>query len=455
MRGQIRGLLQGAENVQDGCNLIDTADGAMGEQMGILQRIRELTIQAYNDTYTQSDRLQIQKEVDAHLEELDRIAKQTEFNTQKILQGNKKTVTVTTEVIEPTEEYHYKSENIQTKKVIPDWLKKDCDMDLTLNNKRISSKVKQDTNDYVIINENKVDPSKPEIFYGPHDKVPIGFTGKIEELTDEMTDNYSAVVSFSSIADCKDKDELLAKLLDMAGVAIAYECATCDDRVQGFYFDSDDVMVRSINTLEDLDTNGPEREYKTISKDMQRINLQPYIEMVTKLELENKDKYDAGIHNNKTYEEYIKEKTEEIAKNIAKGIVKDITEKSPSDHFIRVTGDEDNPYNVVFYDFRDEGITETKLAGNAIGNAYINLSIQTQVKSEPQVIEHVNEEYHGLYIQAGANTDQGMIIDLPDTTLAALGLEGYNIFREGYCSAGKNEMYDPSLLEGETVRKLG
>lgn len=445
MRGQIRGLLRGSVNVQDGCSLIDTADGAMAEQAGILQRIRELTIQAYNDTYIQSDRLQIQKEVDAHLKELDRIAKETEFNTQKILQGNKKTVTITTEVIEPTEKFHYEYETIQTKKVIPEWFKKDCDMNLKKNNSRVGSNVKQDTSSYVIINENKVDPSKEEIFYGPKDKIPAGFKGKDGgEWTEGMDDNYSAVISFSTIANCKDKNELLEKLIDLAGVAIAYECSTCYDRAQGFYFDSDDVSVSSIYTLEDLDgkNNYNKYSYPHVSSDIQRINLQSYINMAG--ELLDEKAYNESVSTGKAYQDYLKEECGKIAGNI----VKEITGKSPSDHFIRVTGDENSPYNVIFYDFRDDGVTETNLAGNAIGNAYINLEIQKQVESKPEVIEHVNEEYSGLYIQAGANTDQGIIIDLPDTTLAGLGLEDYTVFREGYCSAGKNEMYDPSLLEG-------
>lgn len=447
MRGQIRGLMQGSENVQDGCSLIDTADGALAEQASILQRIRELTIQAYNDTYTQGDRLQIQKEVDAHLKELDRIAKETEFNTLKILQGNKKTVSVTTEVIEPEEEYHYETEIVTTKKVIPDWFKSTCDMNLVEKNSRVGNGVKQSLNDYVIINENKVDPSKPEKFYGPEDKIPAGFTGEYAGgWTEALTDNYSAVVSFEGIAECDNKNKLLERLGDLSGVALAYNCATCSSRAQGFYFDSDDVNVSSIYSLEDLDGKNKGVQYGYYygySNDLKRINLQSYINMAGKL-------YDEETYNEKngnsaiSYADYLKEEAGKIAKSIAK----EIAGKNPSDHFIRIISDEEHPYNVVFYDFREKGTTETDLAGDAIGNAYVDFIMQKQVKSEPVVVEHVDEEYHSLYIQVAANTDQGVDIDLPDTTLAGLGLEGYTVFREGYCSAGKNEMYDPSFLEG-------
>lgn len=451
MRGQIQGLTQGSENVQDGCSLIDTADGALAEQAGILQRIRELTIEAYNDTYTQSDRLQIQMEVDAHLKELDRIAKETEFNTLKILQGNKKTVSVTTETIEPEEGYHYETKIISTKKEIPEWFKKDCDMNLKENNDKVSEKAKQSLQDYVIINENKVDPSKPEKFYGPKDKIPAGFKGDyIREWTETLKDNYSAVVSFNGIADCNNKTSLLEKLGDLAGVALAYNCATCDSRAQGFYFDSDDVKVSYIHTLEDLDGKKKGDKYwggvSGYSNDLKRIDLQTYINLAGGL-YDNEEAYNENKGDStKTYAEYV----EETAKNIAKGIAGEIIKRNPSDHFIRVTDDEKNPYNVVFYDFREKDTTETTLEGDAIGNAYVDFAMQTKVENKPVVVEHVNEEYNGLYIQVAANTDQGVIVDLPDTTLAGLGLEGYTVFREGYCSAGKDEMYDPLFLEGAT-----
>ncbi len=446
MRGQIRGLTQGSENVQDGCSLIDTADGALAEQAGILQRIRELTIEAYNDTYTQSDRLQIQMEVDAHLKELDRIAKETEFNTLKILQGNRKTVSVTTEVIEPTEPYYYKSEIISTKKVMPEWFKKSCDMNLVEKNNRVKN-AKQSLQDYVIINENSTDPSKPEKFYGPKDKVPAGHENSyVREWTESLEDNYSAVVSFEGIAECNDKTTLLQRLGDLAGVALAYNCATCDNRAQGFYFDSDDLKVSRIDTLEDLDDkkHGVQYGYSSFAKDLKRIDLQTYINLAGGL-YDDEETYDKNKGDStKTYTEYL----QDAAENIAKGITGEIIQSNPSEHFIRITDDEDNPYNVVFYDFREKDTTETTLEGDAIGNAYVNFIMQTQVESKPTVVEHVNEEYHGLYIQVAANTDQGVMVDLPDTTLAGLGLEGYTVFREGYCSAGKNEMYDPSFLEG-------
>lgn len=88
MRGQIRGLTQASRNASDGISLVQTAEGALNETTNILQRMRELAVQSANDTNLNADREQIQKEVSALIEEIDRIANNTEFNEQKLLDGN-------------------------------------------------------------------------------------------------------------------------------------------------------------------------------------------------------------------------------------------------------------------------------------------------------------------------------------------------------------------------------
>jgi flagellin len=88
MRGQIRGLDKASSNSQDGISLIQTAEGALTETQSILQRMRELAVQAANDTNTDDDRTQIQNEIDQLTQEVDRIATSTEFNTKKLLDGS-------------------------------------------------------------------------------------------------------------------------------------------------------------------------------------------------------------------------------------------------------------------------------------------------------------------------------------------------------------------------------
>ncbi len=88
MRRQIRGLNRAVLNAQDGISMIQTAEGALNESHSILQRMRELAIQSSNDTLTSNDRLEIQKEVTQLRDDLDRIARNTEFNTKKLLDGS-------------------------------------------------------------------------------------------------------------------------------------------------------------------------------------------------------------------------------------------------------------------------------------------------------------------------------------------------------------------------------
>ncbi len=87
-RTQIRGLARASLNAQDAISFLQTAEGALNETHSILQRMRELSVQAANGVLTSSDREEIQKEVDQLGSEVDRIAKSTEFNTKKLLDGS-------------------------------------------------------------------------------------------------------------------------------------------------------------------------------------------------------------------------------------------------------------------------------------------------------------------------------------------------------------------------------
>ena len=88
MTSEIRGLNQAVRNANDGVSLAQTAEGAMQETGNILQRIRELAVQAANSTNTDSDRNSLNLEVQQLISEYDRIASETEFNGQKLLTGS-------------------------------------------------------------------------------------------------------------------------------------------------------------------------------------------------------------------------------------------------------------------------------------------------------------------------------------------------------------------------------
>lgn len=104
MRGQIRGLEQASENIQHGMSLLQTGDGAMNEIHSMLQRQRELLVQAGNDTNTPEDKALIDQEIQQLSDGITEIARNTEFNTIKILSDNMYTqylagpTTVTTDI---------------------------------------------------------------------------------------------------------------------------------------------------------------------------------------------------------------------------------------------------------------------------------------------------------------------------------------------------------------------
>ncbi|CAH2211913.1 flagellin N-terminal helical domain-containing protein [Tepidibacter aestuarii] len=88
MRAQINGLKTASRNSLDGVSLVQTAEGAMGEVHSMLQRMRELSVQAANGTAADSDRQAIQDEINQLTSEVNRIANGTEYNTRNILKGN-------------------------------------------------------------------------------------------------------------------------------------------------------------------------------------------------------------------------------------------------------------------------------------------------------------------------------------------------------------------------------
>jgi len=87
MRSQIRGMRRAAQNAEDGISFIQTSEGYLQEIQDILQRVRELAVQASNGIYTEEDRMQIQVEVSQLVDEIDRVASHAQFNGMNMLTG--------------------------------------------------------------------------------------------------------------------------------------------------------------------------------------------------------------------------------------------------------------------------------------------------------------------------------------------------------------------------------
>lgn len=88
MKSQIKSINRAKFNAQDGVSMLQTAEGGLSETESIIQRMRELAVQASNDTLTSSDRLEIQKEIGQLRTSINDLSKSTEFNTKKLLDGS-------------------------------------------------------------------------------------------------------------------------------------------------------------------------------------------------------------------------------------------------------------------------------------------------------------------------------------------------------------------------------
>lgn len=88
MRAQIRGLNMAAKNIQDGISLVQTAEGALNETHAMIQRMRELSVQASSDTLTDYDRKLLDLEFQELKKEIQRTSRDTEFNTNNLLNGD-------------------------------------------------------------------------------------------------------------------------------------------------------------------------------------------------------------------------------------------------------------------------------------------------------------------------------------------------------------------------------
>ena len=99
MRAQIRSLDQASRNADDGESIIQTVDGSLAEIQKVVQRLRELSVQAASDTYVIDDRDSMQKEMNSLMDEIDRIASTTEFNGKGLLDGSSSRATTSTNYI--------------------------------------------------------------------------------------------------------------------------------------------------------------------------------------------------------------------------------------------------------------------------------------------------------------------------------------------------------------------
>ena len=265
MRKKIKGLERGMENVQDGISLCQVADGALNEVTDIIQRVRELSIQAYNGTNSKSDRQIIQDEVDQCIEELDRTFETTKFNEVYIFHDGSR---VQGETFHP--ESHIVKDHVRTLKDIPSWLK--------INDESIAPDVhpkiekhpgyltgqKQYSDGIMKQDFEYGDKKYIKLYFGDdhgttadgyrwagdfikndigteaynalmtpgnpfHDYITnhLDTSGSYTGWTDTVTDNVSAKLDFSELTKMTTASDLYNRLTELVGVELDFPCGTC------------------------------------------------------------------------------------------------------------------------------------------------------------------------------------------------------------------------------------
>lgn len=396
MRWQIRGLKKCDQNIQDGISLLQTADGGMDEIASMLHRMRELTVQGLNDTNTKEDVQAIQAEIDALVDEIDSIAEKTTFNTLPLLQGDMEHVTEQT--ITTTTESKVVKMRIYDNSILPEWVKVN-DVPVDPTNGITAGKMIQ-SNPYIDANTKQVEKA---VKYEPDPANPGQYIAK-SNWTENMADNYAAVIDFSGLANINGTTDYPADI-DMNG----------DGTVDG----SDVIPVSNVwLELNKLVNSGFSTKCCTCSE--------AYGVLFTTKDAESEIDH-SSYNASDTVRIYIDDLLEKAAddpqsgKDIAEALVQKILDQrgNKMDHFTRYEKDAAVPGKLVVYDFRDN---EPDIAGSAV-YADFPLVKTKEVTIPAQTLNFTYLEVDdGLMIQTGAKKDDAIAIHLDNTTAGANGL---------------------------------
>lgn len=424
MRRQIRGLMQGSDNIQDGISLVQVADGAMGEVVDILQRINELSVKAYNDTNTQEDREYIQGEVTHLIKEIERIADITTFNEIEVLKGNP-TKTVK---IEADQTYiGYFEETVERE--VPEWLKSGIDDKLEHHD---YTGLTQDTSGWMFkattfdADGNITDG----LYYGPVDAGKMyGVYTYGGSWTDTLNDNPTAKISFSELAKCDDAVTLYGNMLNLLGCAIGVPCGTCDNTYYGIGFAGE---VDGFAAYPGYYTNSAGKQVNIgarldvstwkgfVNNAGENVNCFDKIKELVKAHQEDTSLTDS---EKKAQAQTL---AEEIAKKLCAKTYEMITNVTEyKNHFDRALTD--GVYDIIVYDYRDDA----KLASLNAADANVNISAVGTVKIPYSYLVSGTEVEmeEPLWIVCSAQSPDRIPIDLPLLTAEALGITGYDVAR--------------------------
>lgn len=454
LRWQVRGLNKGKQNIQDGISLVQTAEGALNEVHAILQRVRELSLQAYNDTNTRSDREAIQTEIDHCIAEIGKIATDTTFNTKHILQGNPGELV---KVTEDTPSFY----TVRTPTIIekPNWLIVDSKMEVHSSyNQAPGSKdgiMKQTQPDGTIWYYGAKNPSITDaIWYGD---TPQGIAEGYGNpgWNNTIADNATAKVDFSNLLNASNPEDLFFNLFSLLGTQLRFPCGTCSYDYQGVFFSgSVSSVILGDDAVADTDVYPIDRySHKPVNLSSGQLAFTDsqgntfkgtgFFELISNVKY-IQEQTDDAMNPIMTDAQKLAQ-TRELADFIAKNL-RDRTFNAldTSYHFDRVVKSAGDDYSLIMYDFRDSNRTtaSTSMDSNVITKGEANVGIKIDAIKPGQTVWAEKP----LIIMAGALSSSYLTINLPDLAAVEHGLKGYSVSRydevEHYSTAYAAKMND-------------
>ncbi len=453
MRRLIRGLHKGSENITEGISLIKVADAALGEITDMLQRVNELSVQAYNGTNTPQDRQAIQAEVDQLLAEIGRTGETTTYNEIQILKWEPfftrevqvtKDQIITLPVTVPME-----------KKKLPDWLDKKVDNDLQVGN--YTGPKKQDTTETMVTIkrdnlgniERNSDGTAKYIYYGPNygnhydrDRFDAEHAGS---WTESLNNNATAKVSFAGLKDFTNFSDLYSGLVDLLGSGFGIPCGTCRAYEYGLAFTgtTDGISVKEIapyygsRSTPTLDLSGLKVFQDSEGK---AVNCFEKI----------KDTLKQMTEDGKTEAEQSAE-AQKLADEIAQALCKEAYrlmsgDQETKDHYTKSF--QDGAYDIVVYDYRDDSALTWEHAADSTVRKWSQASMTYPADVLESGTWGTVDIPHDLYIVCSAQDSDDIPIKLPFISLEKLGIADYNVANYVRTEKYSND-YQKKLAEWE------
>lgn len=482
MRRQIRGLNKGGTNIQEGISLCQIADGALGEVTSILQRMRQLSIQAYNGTNSKSDRACIQDEIDNCLDGINEIQERTKYNELYVLKNNGRSDLDGLQKVWVDTSYTVtKGRWIPEARLKPDWLQLNEGKDNTINH--FYSDFTQDTNDSGIMlgdfdydddqgvthrvslyfgDENAKHPENYKWIKGELEKIqnekPNDYqklmdanprlkdyvdhylnNGNYSGWTSTSTDNVACKIEFGGlVTSTSSVDDLYKNMFNLLGTELGFPCGSCNKadavrftgNIPGYKVDSFSQLGGYVSK-DTISLTNFEFKCDSFVRDDTDGKVKP-IKGVT-----YKNGYFGAINALRQIDN-VKEQNK-AAEDLAKVIAEDLTKRVKSSlakrmqgHYDRVASPNDpkKTTTLYVYDYRDiDALKDPTAPDSKMVNAVATVSTyhtyQETIKDGHYA--EIRKGNPSLQIQGSATVGDSIPIELRSISTSSLGLDGYNI----------------------------